>query len=632
MTAFALPADLRAELEASFGTGLAHVRVHLHAAVPQGGPLAWALGDDIHLTPGAWEPGRSWSRQVLGHEVAHVVQQRAGRVGPGSDRAALEAEAHTAGRRYARGLPVRLPEGPDGPGPGCTRAVATPAFQGWNQVTPGQRAGAGVVVGASVWSSPTASQDAFIGQNNINYAAAPAATDPPVSFLNPTGQLRLVSADPAGVTLRVSANGRLAIEDCQLTARQPKVFYATQALIDESNAWRRALGEAVELVPDSPLENQTVTVNGQVLRRVTARLAAWGGRGIAAVGQQNCNDIVSGALGAGELEVAAPDGIGALPVLLPEFEIARFLVNPAPPAVTGAPHSIQQADSARVIATAYGTALRTDTWRMVAGTPANRHFGVNQYVRPDVGETFMTISLQAIPAGGTLAHPELSTDHSRAGAPVLDLTSFWSAHYAGVVIRDGDDVITLENYARNKEDAPSDDARARVGHYFQMYDTSPGAPLAHTFHGSWTSAAVRPVNAALPGDAAKPAGTTHRPVPNGVKSFTNPLTVRTNLTGLGYDVQLPGLLANQTDDQLRTAYTAAAGGAAVSPLIQLRTVGKGRLYAHRLEALNKRVPVGDVDPWMKLLSMMSDPAFGTDRRLRGFVTHTLAAFTALPTK
>ncbi|MDQ1050013.1 hypothetical protein [Streptomyces sp. V4I2] len=130
----------------------------------------------------------------------------------------------------------------------------------------------------------------------------------------------------------------------------------------------------------------------------------------------------------------------------------------------------------------------------------------------------------------------------------------------------------------------------------------------------------------------RPAGTTHRPVPNGVKSFTDPLTVRANLTGLGYYVQLPGLLADQADDQLRTAYTAAAGAAGVSSLTQLRTVGRGRLCARRPEAQNKRVPVGDIDPWIKLLSMMNDPNFGTDRRLRGFVTHTLAAFTALPTK
>ncbi|MFJ9250556.1 DUF4157 domain-containing protein [Streptomyces sp. NPDC101776] len=626
MTGFALPAGLRAELEAAFGTRLACVRVHLHATAPHGGPVAWAVGDDIHLTPGAWQPGSSWSRQVLGHEVAHVVQQRAGRVAPGSDRAALEAEAHTAGWRFAGGLPVRLPDGPGGP-----RALPTPAVQAWNQVTPGQRAAAGVVVGATVWSAPTAAQDAFIGQNNVSYAAVPAPADPLVSFLNPAGQLHLVSGDPAGVTLRVSANGRLAIEDCQLTARQPKVFYATQALIDDSNAWRRALGDAVELVPDSAVENQTITVNGHVLRRVTARHNGWGGRGIAAIGAQNCNDIVNGALGAGEIQIAEPDGIGALPPQLPEFEIARFLVNPAPLAVTGAPLSIQQADSARVIATAYGTALRTDTWRVIGGQPANRHFGVNQYVQPDVGEAFMTVSLQDIPPGGDLGSALLSTDHSRPGAPVLDLTSFWSAHYAGVVIRDGNDVITLENYARNREGAPSDAARARIGHYFQMYDTDAAAPLGHTFHGSWTSAAVRPVVPALVSDAEKAAGTTHRPVPNGVKSFTNPLTVRTNLTGTGYYVQLPGRLANLTDDELRTAYTAAGVGA-VSPLTQLRTLGRGRLYAHRLEALGKRVPVGDIDPWMKLLSMMNDPNSGTDSRLRGFVSHTLAAFTALPTK
>jgi hypothetical protein len=624
MRGFALPAGVRQELEAAFGARFGRVQVHADGEGTRGGQVAWALGEDIHVAAGAWPPGTPWGRRVLGHEVAHVLQQRAGRVGRGADRRALEAEAHAAGERFALGLPVRLPGGEGGP-----LAVPTPAIQCWNSVAPAARVGAGVTVGASIWSNPSAAQDAFIGQNNVNLAAVPAPADPAVSFLNAAGNLNLVSADPANVTLRVSANGQLAIEDCVLTARQPKVFYATQALITESNAWRRAVGDAVTLIPDSALANQTITINGQVLHRVTLSFGAWGGRGIAAVGPQNCNDVVAAALGAGFMETVAPDGMGVLPPELPESEIARLLVNPAPPPVSGAPLSVGQASTARAIAAAYGAALRNNTFRLVAGVSADRHFGVNQYAAPGLGEVFCVCSLQAVPAGSTLMNAQLSTDHSRAGAPVLDAGSFWSAHWASVVIKDGSDVITLENYARNTEAAPSDAARARIGYYFQMYDTAPGAPLNHTFHGSWTGAAVRPVNLAVAADAAVPPGTTHRPVPNGVKTFVNPLTARAGVAGRGYLGLLPGSLANLTNDQLQAAFSDAQG--APTALVQLTTVLKGLLYAQRLTDKGKPVKLALVAPWQTVLGVLNDPATGTDRRLRTLVAYTMAAFNALPT-
>jgi hypothetical protein len=622
MVGFALPVGVRRELEAAFGAGFGRVRVHTGWEGTQGGQVAWTLGEDIYVAAGAWPPTTPWGRRVLGHEVAHVLQQRAGRVGRGADRRALEAEAHAAGELFALGLPVRLPGDEGGP-----LAVPTPAIQCWNSVGPTARAGAGVIVGASVWSNPTAAQDAFIGQNNVNFAMAPTAADPAVSFLNAAGNLNLISADPANVTLRVSANGRLAIEDCVLTARQPKVFYATQALITESNAWRRAVGDAVTLVPDSALANQTITINGQVLRRVT--LDAWGGHGIAAVGPQNCNDVVGAALGVGLMEIAGPDGMGVLPPELPESEIARFLVNPAPPPVSGAPLSVGQADTARAIAAAYGAALHGNAFRVINGVSADRHFGVNQYAAPGLGEAFCICSLQAVPAGSTLMNAQLSTDHSRAGLPVLDASSFWSAHWASVVIQDGSDVITLENYARNTEAAPGDAARTRIGYYFQMYDTAPGAPLNHTFYGSWTGAAVRLVNPAVPADAAVPPGTTHRPVPNGVKTFVNPLTVRAVPAGRGYLGLLSGSLANLTDNQLQAAFTQAQG--APTALVQLTTVFKGLGYAQRLADKGKPVKPALIAPWQTVLGVLNDPGTGTDRRLRSLVAFTLAAFNALPT-
>jgi len=68
---------------------------------PSLGALAYTKGNDIHFAPGAYNPGSSKGKQLLGHELAHVVQQREGRVQPTTtvngqpvnDHPALEKEA-----------------------------------------------------------------------------------------------------------------------------------------------------------------------------------------------------------------------------------------------------------------------------------------------------------------------------------------------------------------------------------------------------------------------------------------------------------------------------------------------------------------------------------------------------------
>jgi hypothetical protein len=602
-----------------FGVELGRVRVHRDITRTPG-PVAWTQGEDIHVAPSAYRPDEPSGRRVLGHEIAHFIQQRAGRVADSVDRWALEVEAEEAAERYARGLPVRIPGGSGSP-----RAVRTGAVQCYTVVPPAGRAAAGVTVGASTWSSPTGGNDAFAGQNNVNAVAVSAPADPPVSFLNAAGKLNLVSVDPTGVILRVSAGGRMAIEDCDLTVRQPKVFYATAAVIAESNAWRAATGECAVLVPDPALGAQTITINGQVLLRVT--LDAWGRRQFGAVGPQNCDNVLGAALGAGMVEPRLDADLGALPLFLPESEIARFLVTPAPPAVGGA--AAAQADTVRVIAAAYGTAQRNGTFRVIAGQPADRHFGVNRYAAPEVGEGFAICSFQAVPAGQTLAGAQLSTDHNRVGDPVLERSSFWSAHYAGVVARDGGDVITLENYARHTEVADPN-LRDRVGYYFQMYDTAPGAAAGHTFHGAWTSAPLRAVNPAIAADANALPGETHRPVPNGARTFTNPLTVRAAVTGRGHHAVATGRYKDLTDDHLQSFFATAANPAA--PLDQYKAVLKGLTYANRLADRNKPVSLDLIDPWIKALRVANDPTRGTVARNLIAIAYTLALFEGLPTR
>jgi Domain of unknown function (DUF4157) len=107
----ALPPDLCADMESAFNTDFSAVRVHESAQAASLGALAFTQGTDIHFAPGQYDPHSEGGRQLLGHELAHVVQQRAGRVAatsdiggvPLNDEPALEQEADDLGARAARG-------------------------------------------------------------------------------------------------------------------------------------------------------------------------------------------------------------------------------------------------------------------------------------------------------------------------------------------------------------------------------------------------------------------------------------------------------------------------------------------------------------------------------------------------
>jgi hypothetical protein len=74
---------------------------------PALGAIAYTQGNDIHFAPGAYKPGTSAGKQLLGHELAHVVQQREGRVQPTTrvnglpvnDNPALEKEADAMAKK-----------------------------------------------------------------------------------------------------------------------------------------------------------------------------------------------------------------------------------------------------------------------------------------------------------------------------------------------------------------------------------------------------------------------------------------------------------------------------------------------------------------------------------------------------
>jgi hypothetical protein len=78
--AAALPAELRARLQAQLGADLADVRIHrgpdAHRAAADLDAVAFTTGDHIVLGSAAEQPGTPAGDHLLMHELAHVVQQR----------------------------------------------------------------------------------------------------------------------------------------------------------------------------------------------------------------------------------------------------------------------------------------------------------------------------------------------------------------------------------------------------------------------------------------------------------------------------------------------------------------------------------------------------------------------------
>jgi ribosomal protein S18 acetylase RimI-like enzyme len=119
-----LPQSVLAKMEAAFGADFSAVRVHVGPQASRIGAIAFTTGNDLYFAPGRYQPDSAQGQQLIGHELAHVIQQRQGRVRmPGSGVAvvqdhALEAEADRLGMRAAmHRAPVQAKQAPGAPSP-----------------------------------------------------------------------------------------------------------------------------------------------------------------------------------------------------------------------------------------------------------------------------------------------------------------------------------------------------------------------------------------------------------------------------------------------------------------------------------------------------------------------------------
>lgn len=105
-----MPTHVKQKMEAAFQTDFSDVRIHQGNEAREVGALAYTKGTDIHFAPGQYQPETDAGQQLLGHELAHVIQQKEGRVKPTTsvkgvpvnDDPSLEQEADQLGAKAAQ--------------------------------------------------------------------------------------------------------------------------------------------------------------------------------------------------------------------------------------------------------------------------------------------------------------------------------------------------------------------------------------------------------------------------------------------------------------------------------------------------------------------------------------------------
>jgi len=108
-----LDSDTREYMESGFGHDFGHVRVHADSGAADSArsvdALAYTVGHDVVFAPGQYAPNAAAGRQLLAHELTHVLQQSASsatvqprlEIGAANDQAEMEADRIAARVMYA---------------------------------------------------------------------------------------------------------------------------------------------------------------------------------------------------------------------------------------------------------------------------------------------------------------------------------------------------------------------------------------------------------------------------------------------------------------------------------------------------------------------------------------------------
>lgn len=425
------------------------------------------------------------SLRVVAHEAAHVVQQRAGvhmdngGVGRPGDRwerhADQVADAVVAGRSAAP-LLSGLPTGPAG----------GEQVQLYRRVGTDDRSAFSKWVDANVW----AGLSSFLGTTSKvdgDYTMEEGASFPSqVKGEAGNWRTRVDKGAKEHPPLLVSEDSNLAVEDTD----QPKAFYATEAIIAQSNQTLEAVGTPFRLYREQGSITVPTSDGGtKKLYMTLPENQEDETRGLDMMSPHLCNEISAKIMNSGDGGKSAVVGDE-----LPGGALAEDLNETAKVAHIGhakamgkdaykskdTSHSVSDSMAQGNAREAHGLS-KADRARY---DQVMRSFGLNEGASPDVGGAFVTASMgwKDLKSGKDFSNP-------------ANAAGYWVYHWGGVVARSGNDVITLENYDRTREDGRTPDP-TDTRYFFKMYGSEKKGQSFHEQQAK-TGAFANPVTVAF---------------------------------------------------------------------------------------------------------------------------------------
>jgi hypothetical protein len=313
----------------------------------------------------------------------------------------------------------------------------------------------------------------------------------------------------ANTPLRISEDGQLAIEDSDLTARQPKVFYTTTKVVNSSNKALKSHTSEYRLHIEQTNAITVTDMNGNPvdLHRIVPERAAITNpatdRGTGVTVDQVCDAVARAIVGKDPADVLPKLkkslGIKKSQVLGHEYKVARYFHDVVTSTKKAAKSNVgtPSGDTASATGKATIDTITQAYMQVILNAPVvarqiAEELGVNQFADPKVGQAYGSWSLggtsmAGIPDYAQVGNPMRQASYDAPATPSHYGRDIWATHFGAVVAESGGNKITLENYGRKHEEGsnlPNDPI-----YYFQMY--GPASAGGQSWYEAW-NAGVNP--------------------------------------------------------------------------------------------------------------------------------------------
>ncbi|MFF8642179.1 DUF4157 domain-containing protein [Streptomyces sp. NPDC015345] len=424
---------VRTDMESRLGADFSDVRVHddaaARASAAEVGARAYTSGSHVVIGAGGADP------HTLAHELTHVIQQRQGPVAGTDNGAGLKvSDPSDRFEREAEANARRVMTGAAAPRTEQTPAPEAPVGTGIQRYVSGNVKGLANEQSDEPFFQSQSPQGVLIpdperlSKHSVDHVGG-RTHDPFRQDLPKEQQQELDQSDgPKGLPLRVAGDGTLAVHD---TEREPKEFYATEAVLAASNAALAGVDSTYHLVG----RGQKITVQNPANPAASVKLERIqpfpvgtppeAVSGFANLLKHECIDVARELMGGGKKTEVVLEGREPMPWQDSTVDsVANNLADQVDAPQGPTPQR-------------YGGALRDHPAEMDAAAGA---LGVNKAAAPVVGEGYTTVSLGQSD----------KLDYADSATPEARPQDIWGFHFAGVAAMsaDGQDRVTLENYTR----------------------------------------------------------------------------------------------------------------------------------------------------------------------------------------